>query len=139
MKICAIRFNFCFRFPADEKRKEIWSDKIGRPDFKPTLWTTICSEHFKEDDFSTHSNQNRLKKRRYLKECAVPTIFNSNLKIKRKKVWEGEKKAPKKDSKQGDSSEGTTKDHEDHSYDLPCSRELKRRLDRLVEENETLK
>nr|2JTG_A Chain A, THAP domain-containing protein 1 [Homo sapiens] len=46
-----------------------WEAAVRRKNFKPTKYSSICSEHFTPDCFKRECN-NKL-----LKENAVPTIF----------------------------------------------------------------
>lgn len=46
-----------------------WEAAVKRKNFKPTKYSSICSEHFTPDCFKRECN-NKL-----LKENAVPTIF----------------------------------------------------------------
>src|SRR6218665_2329236 len=61
-----------------------WVEALGRKGFAPTTHSTICSLHFRDDDFvkeSRDSNVSRKRgrgketmKRRYLKKKAVPSL-----------------------------------------------------------------
>lgn len=63
-----------------------WVRAMGRKRFVPSIHSTICSLHFKEDDFvreSRDSNASRKRgrgeermKRRYLKKDAIPSVFD---------------------------------------------------------------
>jgi hypothetical protein len=63
-------FNITFRFPSDAELRQKWLEKIPNLNFKPTLWSVVCSLHFSEDCFD------QKEKRRDLKNGAVPVIFN---------------------------------------------------------------
>jgi hypothetical protein len=42
---------FFYRLPKNIIRREKWLLSIAPPDFVPSKWTAVCSEHFKEDSF----------------------------------------------------------------------------------------
>lgn len=47
-----------------------------RNNFKPTKYSSICSQHFTKDCFKSECNN------RVLKDNAVPSLFSFNLEIK---------------------------------------------------------
>ncbi|XP_061836696.1 THAP domain-containing protein 1 [Nerophis lumbriciformis] len=51
-----------------------WVSAMRRNNFKPTKYSNICSQHFTKDCFKRECNN------RVLKENAVPSLFNFNLK-----------------------------------------------------------
>ncbi|KAM3957949.1 peroxynitrite isomerase THAP4-like [Aphomia sociella] len=57
------------RFPKDGSIKEKWINSTGRNNWMPTKSSTICSEHFTENQFLISK-----KGHRYLTITAVPTI-----------------------------------------------------------------
>jgi hypothetical protein len=73
------------KFPQNEELQKKWIKANPRKDFVVTKHSRLCSLHFTESDFITErtdSNSRRRRKhattqltRRYLSECAVPTIF----------------------------------------------------------------
>jgi hypothetical protein len=42
-----------FRIPKDETRRLEWLKSIAPPDFTPSRWSAVCSEHFTEESFKT--------------------------------------------------------------------------------------
>ena len=84
-----------FMFPMDTDIRNEWIQKIQRPDWEPTQNSTICSLHFKENDFQIYSQdlQTRRKESRLSEELlrkkllphAVPSLF-SKFPYKIKKV-----------------------------------------------------
>ncbi|RVE51214.1 hypothetical protein evm_004179 [Chilo suppressalis] len=66
--VCRVRGDVSYhRFPRDSNTKEKWIDATGNKDWFPTKHSTICSMHFKEDDYVST-------KKRRLFEKAYPTI-----------------------------------------------------------------
>lgn len=57
-----------FRFPKDYST---WVKNMGRQDWVPRKYSTLCSEHFDSDCFDVRGN------RKYLKPGSVPTIFKN--------------------------------------------------------------
>lgn len=53
-----------------------WVAAMRRNNFKPTKYSSICSQHFTKDCFKRECNN------RVLKENAVPSLFTFNLSIK---------------------------------------------------------
>lgn len=39
-----------FRFPRDEALRQLWLQKIAREDFKPSLRSVVCENHFMDED-----------------------------------------------------------------------------------------
>ena len=70
-----------FSFPKDKMLKRKWSNQVKRTRVAwrgPTANSVVCSEHFTEDCFDESYKLHQsfgLKKRRRLKDGAVPTIF----------------------------------------------------------------
>ena len=60
-----------FRFPKSEELRNCWLRFVDRQKFQPSQWSTVCSLHFEPDCFIPN------KKRRVLKNGAVPSIFPS--------------------------------------------------------------
>ena len=85
-----------FFFPTDPDLRNEWISKIPRVDWQPTHNSTVCSLHFKENDFQTETrdkNVSRNPKSRPLQQRkllpdAVPSIFSTfpSPKIKNQKV-----------------------------------------------------
>lgn len=60
----------------DTERRKVWLQRIGRADFKPTLASRLCEDHFTEDQFEPQIlEQHGIKK---LKASATPSIFSHN-------------------------------------------------------------
>ena len=61
------------RFPSNNSKPEqrkLWAKAVGRENWKPSLYSLLCSDHFKEEDFRQNSEQ-----RKGLKDDAIPSIF----------------------------------------------------------------
>ncbi|XP_049881830.1 uncharacterized protein LOC126377866 isoform X2 [Pectinophora gossypiella] len=56
------------RFPKEPYIKEAWINVTGRENWMPTKSSTICSKHFKDNDFIIKKSGNR-----YLKPGAIPS------------------------------------------------------------------
>ena len=65
-----LKLTKCFRFPKTPKKRAQWIAAIRRQDWQPSKYSTLCSEHFIEQDFDRSS----LVCVR-LREHAVPSIF----------------------------------------------------------------
>ena len=85
-----------FRFPPDTDLRNTWKINIKKTNWEPSASTTVCSLHFKENDFQTETrdkNVSRNPKSRPLQQRkllpdAVPSIFSTfpSPKIKNQKV-----------------------------------------------------
>ncbi|KAJ0057632.1 hypothetical protein NL108_011580, partial [Boleophthalmus pectinirostris] len=53
-----------------------WVSAMRRDNFRPTKYSSLCSQHFTQDSFKRECNN------RVLKENAVPSVFSSCLRIK---------------------------------------------------------
>ena len=62
------------RFPRDLYRKQLWMNKIQRPDWVPKESSKICEMHFERTEYE--ELENGLLK---LRKDAIPTIFNHYL------------------------------------------------------------
>lgn len=61
------------KFPLGDKTLcEIWIERVGRKDWRPTKTSVLCSKHFSADSYRSSPD---LKRRRLLR-WAVPTIFD---------------------------------------------------------------
>jgi hypothetical protein len=107
-----------FRIPKDETRRLEWLKSIAPPDFTPSRWSAVCSEHFTEESFKTNQT------RKILKRSAVPKILNLDADVMQKKIGE----ASSTNLQQQVSVNLNYLEH-DHSYPVPCQRVLKRKLD----------
>jgi len=59
-----------FRFPKDKKRRRAWAKAVKRKKWRPSDSSTLCSDHFTEENYV------RLEGRKLLKKDAIPTVFN---------------------------------------------------------------
>lgn len=62
--------NYSYRFPSNVDIFNKWIRAIRRADWSPSPYSKVCSAHFTPDCFRTIND------RKYLKESAVPTIFD---------------------------------------------------------------
>ncbi|XP_077529909.1 uncharacterized protein LOC144142350 isoform X2 [Haemaphysalis longicornis] len=58
----------------DAQRRKVWVHRIGRADFKPTLQSRLCEDHFTEDQFEPQILKKLGVKK--LKPNATPSIFS---------------------------------------------------------------
>ena len=61
------------RFPSANSKAELrnlWTKAVRRENWEPSVYSLICSDHFKPEDFKQNSVQKRT-----LKDDAVPSIF----------------------------------------------------------------
>lgn len=73
-------FSHICRFPKDEGRRQLWVQALKRKDFKPTAHTRLCSKHFEENCFDREKTGGH-----WLRNCAVPTIFDFPERLKAKR------------------------------------------------------
>ncbi|XP_068229561.1 THAP domain-containing protein 2-like [Palaemon carinicauda] len=59
------------RFPKDEVMRNEWVRALGRENFTPTIYSRLCSKHFREEDFI------RTTLKVYLHSQAVPSVFEA--------------------------------------------------------------
>ena len=68
-----------FGFPKNEKLRNKWLKRINRKGFVISKASRVCERHFVEDYFipdeDNLSSKNKVKKKRKLKELAVPSLF----------------------------------------------------------------
>ena len=66
-----------FYFPKDPDLRKKWLDSVKRDKFFPTNKSAVCKRHFTEEDFEPVGldARGRPRKRRTLKDGAVPTLF----------------------------------------------------------------
>jgi hypothetical protein len=122
------------RFPKDETLSKRWLHQIRRENFVPSKWTTVCSDHFEFECFIV-GNKNR-----FLRKGSIPTLFPSfpsHLQTKSRKRKEPFVQSQSEVKKKKD-LEIFVQNH-DHCYGLPSQIELKKRIDKLIEENNSLK
>lgn len=60
----------CFRFPKDEIIRKKWVTAMRRKDYNPSSHATICSKHFRDEDFLITDKGNK-----YVRRGAIPSIF----------------------------------------------------------------
>lgn len=58
----------CFSFPQNPFQKEKWIEATGRQNWMPTKSSTICSDHFNQNDFVISK-----KGLKYVNTTAIPT------------------------------------------------------------------
>ena len=69
-------------FPKDPTLREQWAFAMKRKGFKPTKNSSVCSVHFRPEDFEVDDkSQIRERKRAHLKKNVIPTIFTTGLPI----------------------------------------------------------
>lgn len=61
--------NLSYRFPLNDSIRRKWLSNLRRKNWSPKEWDRVCSQHFQESCFVT------IRRRRCLKQDAVPTIF----------------------------------------------------------------
>ncbi|KAM4795911.1 THAP domain-containing protein 2-like [Rhinophrynus dorsalis] len=114
------------RFPSNIKRRTEWLKYVNRENFFPGFNTFLCSKHFEESCFDRTGQTVRLR------ENAVPTIFIypdqmlekiALLKATSNLNTEGDAPGPsnQETKKQTDS-------HTDHTYCLPSSAAIKKKI-----------
>ncbi|XP_018359884.1 PREDICTED: THAP domain-containing protein 3-like [Trachymyrmex cornetzi] len=58
-------------FPVDIRRKALWLQHIGKENWKPKPYSSICEVHFDKEMWERLRQDGKKK----LKRCAIPTIF----------------------------------------------------------------
>lgn len=111
--------------------RNTWLENLARPNFQPSTWTRICSEHFEKDCFSDFTAKKMPNKHRFLKDEAIPTIFSVSVKPTKTKLTGR--------AKQTDTMSALNNDQDDHSYTVPNQQKLKRKVDQLTDQNQNLK
>ena len=66
-----------YAFRTSPRMKQLWMEQINRKNFTPTKSSVVCGKHFAEDAFvpSMEDSRGRKRKRRQLKDFAIPTLF----------------------------------------------------------------
>jgi hypothetical protein len=118
---------FFYRLPKNIIRREKWLLSIAPPDFVPSKWTAVCSEHFKEDSFVKNEKYTTLAKN------AIPSVFK-NSKANNELSNASNKHVQEENI---DLCININAKH-DHSYPLPSQRVLKRKLDTSQEKVQVL-
>lgn len=47
----------CFSFPKDTQLRDKWIRAAGRPNFIPTVFSRVCSNHFSKNDYCKRFGQ----------------------------------------------------------------------------------
>ena len=63
-----------FNFPKDEENRQVWLDRIQRPDLNVTNNTRICERHFVPEAFISE-DEKRSKKRERVRKTVEPKAF----------------------------------------------------------------
>ena len=83
------------RFPSYNSKPELrklWAKAVGRENWEPSLYSLLCSDHFKKEDFRGNSEQ-----RKGLKDDAIPSIFPALPKhLQNSEITKRKPPAPKK-------------------------------------------
>ncbi|XP_049941346.1 THAP domain-containing protein 1-like [Schistocerca serialis cubense] len=66
-------------FPKNESRKALWENAVRRKNWRASKWSTICSQHFREEDIDLTSLSTLR-----VRENAVPSVFPTHPKHLRK-------------------------------------------------------
>ena len=101
-----------YRFPKQDEIKKKWIESIKKDNFSPSVYSVVCSLHFTEDCFL------RKVTKICLKADAIASLFLND--FEPNKVSENSIKC-------------------DHTYCLPSQKCLKRKLDKAIDDVETLK
>ena len=59
-----------YRFPRDKHRRKLWTDRVRRKGFVPSEYSSLCQNHFTDDQFVTFPCGTRR-----LRPDALPSIF----------------------------------------------------------------
>ncbi|XP_062514080.1 THAP domain-containing protein 2-like [Corticium candelabrum] len=98
-----------YRFPRDPARRKVWTNRVSRKNWTPTLYSYLCDAHFDSSQFEQHRKGGKKK----LKWNAVPTIFPH------RKVGFKNSRKSRNSTKEEDSLNAgvqVTTDVQDHSY-----------------------
>nr|CAD7427767.1 unnamed protein product [Timema monikensis] len=99
------------QFPKSEELKNTWLTNIQRENFVPNKYTTLCSKHFTEDSFDTEKFGGH-----WLKQNAVPTVFDFSKPLRKKrKPHKSEKLDERSSSSKSHSDESNEEPRQDHS------------------------
>ena len=92
------------RFPSHNSKAELrklWTKAVRRENWEPSLYSLLCSDHFKKEDFRGNSEQ-----RKGLKDDAVPSIFPALPKhLQNSETTKRKSPAPKKAKLEGQTHE----------------------------------
>ncbi|CAG2057249.1 unnamed protein product [Timema podura] len=98
------------RFPKSEELKNTWLTNIQRENFVPNKYTTLCSKHFTEDSFDTEKFGGH-----WLKQNAVPTVFDFSKPLRKKRKLHKSEKLDESSSSKSHSDESNEEPRQDHS------------------------
>ncbi|KAK7895762.1 hypothetical protein WMY93_021087 [Mugilogobius chulae] len=116
-----------------------WVSAMRRDNFRPTKYSSLCSQHFTQDSFKKECNN------RVLKENAVPSVFSSCLHTKAESLEpfppELHFPLPSDPIEQGEEPihDQTAAVSCDHNYTAEDSARQKRRIEQLEEQVERLR
>ena len=68
-----------YMFPKDPTLRQKWVFAMKRKGFQPANHSSVCSAHFKSEDFEVEDKGRKDRKRGRIKKNVVPTIFTSGL------------------------------------------------------------
>ena len=67
------------KFPKDLQLRRLWVFAMKREGFQPSDSSSLCSEHFKAEDFEVGNKSWKNRVHKFLKKGAVPSIFKTSL------------------------------------------------------------
>ncbi|XP_020780191.1 THAP domain-containing protein 1 [Boleophthalmus pectinirostris] len=117
-----------------------WVSAMRRDNFRPTKYSSLCSQHFTQDSFKRECNN------RVLKENAVPSVFSSCLRIKHecRESFPPDLHFPLRSDPGEQGEEPVSHDQTaavscDHNYTAEDSAWQKKRIEQLEEQVERLR
>ena len=66
-------------FPKESTLRNKWAFAMNRKGFQPNNSSSVCSVHFKPEDFEVDERNSSHRKRPHLKKNVIPTIFTAGL------------------------------------------------------------
>ncbi|XP_073322204.1 THAP domain-containing protein 6-like isoform X2 [Pagrus major] len=128
------------RFPKDQELRKQWEEALRREGFCATQSSTLCSEHFRQEDFDRTGQTVRIR------NGAIPSVFSFPAHLQRPvatRTSRTSKKAPESPSVDGSQPVQETEPlpvpNVDHSYALPTSPDdLRARLSEALARVESL-
>ena len=66
-------------FPKESTLRNKWAFAMNRKGFQPNNYSSVCSVHFKPEDFEVDEKNASHRKRPHLKKNVIPTIFTAGL------------------------------------------------------------
>ena len=67
------------KFPKESTLRNKWAFAMNRKGFQPNNYSSVCSVHFKPEDFEVDERNSSHRKRPHLKKNVIPTIFTAGL------------------------------------------------------------